>query len=261
MTPRDRVVGATARMRPGPSERRSGRPSSRRAWRAAAVLVLLVPCLATVAGCDPRMALYFLQPFEPKVDAPGPKLKDKRVVVITKAVPNALNDFATLDRELTREFCSILKTEYGKKIEVVDTDKVYAWDQAHPTWTNPAELATAFDADYVVFFEVGHFQISDPSSPAMYQGNSSVHIHVVENAYPTDDRKRPITDLPKETKVAYTADKDTIFPTHNPMPVSSEVSPTAFKNKFLKLVATELSWNFVDHAPGDDIQDISFHES
>lgn len=234
---------------------RSGRRSLR-----AALLLIAAPALVVLAGCDPRMAMYFLQPFEPTVSAPGPNVKDKRVVVISKVVPGALNDFATLDRELTREFSSALRAKHGKKVDVVDADKVYAWDLAHPNWTDPSALADAFDADMVIVLEVGNFQIQDPSSPGMYQGNSNVHIHVVERAHPNDDRGRPMTDLPKESRVVYTADKDTIFPIHNPLPVSSEVSPTAFKTKFLKLVATELSWHFIDHAPGDNIQDASFRD-
>lgn len=250
MTARNALARAAAR--------KPARPGRRRLLRAAAVLLMAVPGLLALAGCDPRMALYFLQPFEPTVSAEGPSLKDKRVVVITKAVPGALYDFATLDRELTREFVSLIRAKHGKRVDIVDTDKVYAWDQAHPSWTDAAELAEAFDADLVIFLELAQFQIQDPSTPEMYQGQSSVHIHVVERAHPNNDRGKPMTDLPKETKVSYTADKDTVFPIHNPMPVSAEVSATAFKTKFLKLVATEISWHFVDHAPGDNIQDTNF---
>lgn len=250
MTPRNALARAAGWI--------PARPGRRRLLRAAALLLVAAPGFAALAGCDPRMALYFLQPFEPTIPADGPSLKDKRVVVITKAVPTALNDFATLDRELTREFVSLIKEKHGKKVDIVDADKVFAWDQAHPSWTDVTELAEAFDADIAIFMEVARFQIHDPSSPAMYQGQSSVHIHVVGRAHPTDDRGKPLTDLPKESKVIYTNDKDTVFPIHSPMPISAEVSNSAFKNKFLKLVATELSWHFVDHAPGDNIQDTNF---
>ena len=33
------------------------------------------------------------------------------------------------------------------------------------------------------------------------------------------------------------------------------MSKTAFKSAFVKVVVDELSWRFVGHAPGDDIQD------
>ena len=255
MTPRDLLLPTGAR-RPG---RPCPLPGRRRLLRAAALLLLAGPGLLTLAGCDPRMALYFLQPFEPTVAAAGPNLKGKRVVVISKAVSGALNDFATLDRELTRELVALLRAGV-KKIDVVDPDKVYAWDQAHPSWTDAAELAVAFDADYVIYLEVGSFQIQNPSTPGMYQGQASVHIHVVEHTYPLDDRGHPQEDRPKESRVSYSNDKDSVFPQHNPIPASAEVSAAAFKNRFLKLVATELSWNFVSHAPGDDIQDVDFRD-
>lgn len=250
MTPRNALARAAART--------PARPGRRRLLRAAALLLVAVPGFATLAGCDPRMALYFLQPFEPTVPAEGPDLKDKRVVVVTKAVPAALSDYPTLDRELTREFVALIKAKHGKKVDIVDMDKVFAWDQAHPNWTDVADVAEAFDADVAIFMEVARFQIHDPASPAMYQGHSSVHIHVVERTSPTDDRGKPLADLPKESKVTYTTDKDTVFPIHSPIPISAEVSNSAFKNKFLKLVATELSWHFIDHAPGDNIQDTNF---
>jgi hypothetical protein len=215
--------------------------------------------LATLAGCDPRQAMYFLQPFEPKVAAPGPSLKGKKVVLIAKATPGATGDFVALDRELTREVRSLLAAKV-KKIELVDDTKVWTWDQAHPNWSDPAELAEAFDADIAIMLEIGMFQIQSPSSPDMFEGHSAVHIRVVERAHPKDDRGREQTDRPKQTSVIYDDDRETTFPVRGPVPASAEVTATGFKNKFLKLVATEVSWHFVDHAPGDNIQEVKFGE-
>src|SRR5690349_24649764 len=105
--------------------------------------------------------MYFLQPFEPTVAAQGPSLKGKKVVLIAKSAPGALGAFASLDRDLTREIATILRANI-KKIELVDSDRVWAWDQAHPQWTDPSELAEAFDADIVVFLEIQDFRIQEP---------------------------------------------------------------------------------------------------
>ena len=43
-----------------------------RTRRAAASIVVTAAGLLALAGCDPRTVLYFLQPFEPTVPAPGP---------------------------------------------------------------------------------------------------------------------------------------------------------------------------------------------
>jgi hypothetical protein len=224
-------------------------------------LCLAAGCLAagllTLTGCDPRQMAYFLQPFEPQIPAPGPELKGKRVVVIAKAVPGALYDQPTLDRELADEIASTLRSKV-KKIDVVNVDKVYAWDQANPTWSDPAELAAAFKADMVIDLEVQSYQIQDPSSPGLFEGRSSVHVRVTERAAPRDDRGREIAGQPLETKVVYENDRETTFPVRGPIPASAEVTRSAFQNKFLKLVAMELSWYFVSHAPGDNIQDVRF---
>jgi hypothetical protein len=213
--------------------------------------------LLALAGCDPRQAVYFLQPFEPTVAAEGPSLKGKKVVLIAKAAPGALGDFVSLDRELTREVAAILRAGV-KKIELVELDRVWAWDQAHPRWTDPAELAEAFDADMVVFLEIQEFRIQDPSSPGMFEGHSTVHIRVVERAHPKDARGREQTDLPKRTQIVSDTDRETTFPLRGPIPASAEVSASTFKQRFLKLVATEVSWHFIDHAPGDNVQDVRF---
>lgn len=234
------------------------RPTARTRRAALLTLAGTVPLgLLALAGCDPRQAAYFLQPFEPKVIAPGPNLKGKKVVLIAKSAPGALAGFASLDRDLTREVASILRANV-KKIELIEADRVWAWDQAHPRWTDPADLVEAFDADIAVFLEIQDFRVQDPSSPGMFEGHSAVHIRVVERAYPKDSRGRAQTDLEKRTEIVSDADRETTFPMRGPVPASSEVTATSFKHKFLKLVATEVSWHFVDHAPGDNVQDVSF---
>lgn len=243
-------------MTPRPLTRMPARVGRRRFGSRLLGLAFAVGLLG-LAGCDPRQMLYFVQPFEPQIPAPGPDLRGKRVVVIAKGVPGALYDFPTLDRELTREVATILRAK-AKKIDVVEPEKVYAWDQAHPSWTDPAELAEAFDAQYVIYLEIQQFQTQDPSSPGLFEGHASVHVRAVEREHPKDDRGRLLEDLPKETKVAYEADRDSTFPVRGPLPASAEVTGSAFKNRFLTLVATELSWHFVSHAPGDDIQDVDF---
>jgi hypothetical protein len=207
-----------------------------------------------MAGCDPRMALYFLQPFEPTIAAPCPPLKGKRVVLIAKATPGARNDSPTIDHELAREVAKILR-EKVKRIDMVDMDKVWAWDQAHPSWTDPAELAEKFEADFAIFFEISEFQIQSPSSPEVFEGRAKIHVRVTELDHPKDSRGRAMRDQPKKAEIVYDDDHDTVYPVNGPMPASSDFSAPVFKKKFVRLVATELSWYFVEHATGDSIHD------
>jgi hypothetical protein len=228
-----------------------------RTRRAAALLSAAL--LLGLVGCDPRQALFFLQPFDPTVAAPCPSLKGKRVVILTTAVPGTQNDFVTLDRDLTRELVPILR-EKIKKIDIVDTDKVFAWAQAHPSSTNPADAARAFEADVVIFLEIQQFEVTNINSPELLNGKSNIHIQVTELDYPKDSRGRAMKDKPKEEKEIYSGDRDTVFPKTGAIPVSADVSRATFKGRFLKLVANEVSWHFVEHAPGDDIQDTKFNQ-
>jgi hypothetical protein len=225
----------------------------RAAWLLAAVGLL------TLAGCDPRSILYFLQPFEPTIAPPGPALKGKRVVILVHAVSGTQADFPALDRDLARGLAAILRQKV-KKIDVVEPEKVRGWVEAHPTYSDPAEAGLAFDADFVIFLEVETFRIQDPSSPGLFEGTSKVHIQVHRLRPPTDSGGQPIAGRPRESEVVYDDTHDTNFPIRGPIPMDVGVSRTAFKTKFLDLVVTEVSWHFVGHAPGDNIQDVKFSE-
>jgi len=228
-----------------------------RTRRAAASLVIASAGLLSLAGCDPRTLIYFLQPFEPTIAAPGPSLKGKKVVVLTHAASGTQNDFQAIDHDLAKEVVAIFRKNV-KKIDVVDPDKVATWVEEHPTWTDPVEAAKAFDADIVVFLELETFQVQNPSSPGLLEGNARTHIQAFELAHPKNSRGREMTDKPKESHSIWDDYRDTKFPIRGPMPTDTGVSPMAFKTKFLHVVATEISWHFIAHAPEDDIQDVKF---
>lgn len=231
-----------------------------RAWtrrRVSAVLLLGIAGLACLPGCDPRTILYFLQPFEPTIAAPGPSLKGKKVVILTHVVPTAQTDYVSLDRELTREIVRIFR-EKVKKIEIVDQEKVWSWMEAHPSWSDPSEAAKAFEADIAIFLEIEQFTISNPNSPGMLEGIAKTNIQVIEMEYPKNTKGKRMTDQPKESNIVYTDVRDTTFPARGPIPSDTGVSKASFRQKFLKLAAAEVSWHFIEHAPGDDIQDVKF---
>lgn len=231
----------------------------RRAPKLAAALAAALVGLGALAGCDPRQAMYFLQPFENKIKAPCPSLKGKKVVILPAVVPGVSAEFLTLDREIAGELARILRQNV-KKVQVVEPSEVADWAQNKPTWTDPVEAARAFDADVVIFLEIREFQIQDPSSPGLFEGRSTVHVRAVELAYPKDDRGREIVDQPKKAEIIYEGDRSTAFPVTGHIPLDPGVSVANFRSTFLKLVVKEVSWAFVDHAPGDNIQNTRFNE-
>jgi hypothetical protein len=234
------------------------------AWKPLRRAILGLAVLGTtfaLAGCDPRQALYFLQPFDPKIPPPegSPNLKGRRVVVLASAVAGTQNEYMAIDRDIAAELVRTLRKNV-KKIDVVDPDKVFDWARNKPTMTDPADAAKAFEADIVISLEIQNFQVQDPRDLEMYHGKSNIHIRVTELAYPKDDRGRDITDKPKESKVIYEDDRDTEFPVTGGIPMGTGVSKATFKNRFLKIVNEQLSWHFIEHAPGDNIQDTKFQE-
>lgn len=229
-----------------------------RTRRAAASLVIAAAGLLTLAGCDPRTLLYFLQPYEPTVPAPGPKLKGKKVVVLVHAVEGTQQDFQSLDREVMREVITILRKNV-KKIEVVDLEKTWTWMEGHPNWSDPAEAAKAFEADIALFFEVESFQVANPSSPGLLEGTGKTHIQAFELDYPKNSKGKKLTDQPKESRSIYDSYQDSVFPVRGPVPEGNGISRNAFRNKFLSVMCNELTWHFVDHSPEDDIQEVKFN--
>jgi hypothetical protein len=212
--------------------------------------------LLALTGCGEWA--YFLQPWDDMVPAEGPPLKGKTVVVLCHVSPSAGTEFGDLGRDLTREIAKVLRKEVTN-IKVIDPDKVNKWDQEHPSWTDPSEAAKAFEADMAIFLDVTKFDTEDRNSPGLMEGNSSINIQLWEIAFPKNSKGKENKNQAKESNKVYEDQADTTFPIRGPIPKDTGISPTSFKIKFIKLVATEISWHFVDHAPGDDIQDVKFN--
>ena len=91
------------------------------------------------------------------------------------------------------------------------------------------------------------------------RGRISAHSSPANDAHPKNSRGHENKSQPKEASKVYEEQADTTFPVRGPVPKDTGVTPSSFRIKFLKLVGTELSWHFVEHAPGDDIQDVKFN--
>ena len=232
-------------------------PRTRTRMRHASALVLVVAALAATAGCDPRTIMYFLQPFEPTVPAKGPSLKGKKVVVLTRATSSAMGEFPSIDREIEREFLALLRKN-GKKITFVEPDKVHTWVEGHPDWTDPTDAARDFEADVAIFLELEQFQIQAPGDLNLLQGHSKIHLKAIELKPAKNSKGREVADKPKESEEIWNDYQETEFPTRGHVPIESAGGRESFKNKFMKVVAAEASWHFVEHAEGDDIQDVRF---
>ncbi|WP_337176342.1 hypothetical protein [Paludisphaera sp.] len=225
--------------------------------RRLAPAALAVGLLLTTTGCDPRTLFYFLQPYESTIPAPGPSLKNKKVVVLSAADSATLAQFPGLERDLSRQFVKNLRKH--KKITVVDPEKVSDWIQGHPNWTDPTQAARDFEADVVIVLEVEQFRTRHPGDLNVLQGSSKVHIQAFELKHPTNSKGKPMTDQEKESEAIYDDYCETEFPRRGPIPMDSGVGEPTFKSKLLQIVSNECSWHFVEHAQADMIEDVRFH--
>jgi hypothetical protein len=223
--------------------------------RLALVALLAGGSLLALGGCDPRTLAYFLQPFEPTIPPPcETSFEGKKVVILCRAVSDSLGEYSSLERDLTREVASIFRKKI-KKITVVDPDKVATWVEAHPKETDPAEVARDFDADIVVFLEVEHFETQNSGDLNMLHGMARVHVKAYEMDYPKNSKDKPIKDQPKEANELYDGYAEPSFPDRGPIPIDNGSSRSKFRITFVKVVAKEISWHFIEHAPDDSIQD------
>jgi hypothetical protein len=223
--------------------------------RLAIAAVVAGGTLIAISGCDPRTLAYFLQPFEPTIPPPcETSFQGKKVVILCHATSGAMGEFSALERDLSRELTAILRKKV-KKITIVDPDKVATWVEAHPKWTDPADVARDFDAGIVIFLEVEQFRLQAPGDLNMLHGESKVHIQAFEMQYPKNSKDKPIKDQPKEAISIYDEYGETSFPNRGPIPIDTGSSRSKFRITFTKIVAKEISWHFVEHAEDDSIQD------
>ncbi len=226
--------------------------------RIAAPMVLGLGLLTLAGGCDPRSLVYFLQPFEQTIKPPCPSLKGKKVAILTHAGAGPRTERQSIDQDLANGLARILRQEV-KRIEVVPYDKVKVWADAHPHYTSPSEAGLAFDADIVIFLEIEEYSTRDRLSPGMLSGSSRIHVQVHELKPPTDDRGKAIEGQPRVSEIVHDDYVETAFPrVQGSFPIDASINPTSFGKKFFDLVVTEVSWHFVAHAPGDNIQDTNF---
>ncbi len=233
------------------------RPSSRARFTALSI-ALATLSLLSIAGCDPRTLFYFLQGEDPSTPPPcRTNLKGKKVVIVSNASPSALGETPTLGRDISKGVAAILKEKISK-IEIVPISKVSTWVEGHPSWTKHSELAEAFDAEYVIFFEIESFKVTDPSSPQMLHGDSRIHVVVTEWAHPKDDKGKPMKDQPKEENEVFDNYVEPSFPKTGPIPMDTANGRSKFLKGYIELVSTEVAYLFVNRPMGEDIQGNKF---
>jgi hypothetical protein len=203
------------------------------------------------SGCNPLTMMYFLfgAP-EKKLPAEFPltaeKKKETKLLVLFSAPVNMDYDFIGADRLLTSEFIQALTLglkENKEKVTIVPSRKIDKYKEDHPNWRsrNPSEIGEAFEADFVVNFEIEELRMYMPGSrKQFFQGFA----RVTGTAY---DLTKPDSE-PKELQ-EFTLE----YPRGTPIAVESNESISKFRQKFLQQIAVELSWKFTAHELRDKV--------
>jgi hypothetical protein len=199
-----------------------------------------------LVGCNLMALPYFLMlgqeaKAEPK---PGWKLastdkeKEVKVLILASAPMETRPEFLRIDRDLTRLLYQSLTSGFKRnkeKVTVINPTQVEQYKDSHPQWrySGPADIGKAFHADYVIDLEINQISLYEAgSSESLFHGQCDIAINLVDVAHPSDVHSDGFTR---------------IYPTSRGAIDAMGSSPLLFRQKFLEVVANELSWKFTAH--------------
>lgn len=219
-----------------------------RGYLAGLILVVL-----SSSGCNLMALPFFLIPgAEPKHEArcklvPHDEQKAARVVILSSCGLETRPEFLRVDRELSRLMYMQLQDGFKKnqeRVRLVAMSQVEKYKDDHPNWhsLSPEEIGKHFSADYVIELEINAMTLYEPGSAnTLFRGHAEISIDVVDVRKPAEG---PIY------KEEYSID----YPrARGPIP-ASEGSVSQFRQRFLSVIARELSWRFTSHLVEDDFK-------
>jgi hypothetical protein len=204
-------------------------------------------------GCNVMSLPFFLIPgleptHEPKCRlASDDKKKEVKVLILASSGLDTRAEFVRVDRELSRLLALQLDEAFKKnkeKVSVVPFSQVEKYKDEHPNWRalDSEEIAMHFEADKVVNLEVNKVTLYEAGSAnTLFRGHAEISIDVI------DASKSAAGPIYSEE---YTCEYPRV---RGPIPVGDSNS-AQFRQRFLSVVARELSWRFTSHLVEDDHQ-------
>ncbi len=215
------------------------------------LLAALIFTATLTAGCSLMSLPYFFLPdADPKTDPKCPlaskdKEKTVKVLILSQSSLDTRPEFLRVDRDLARMLSQSMGDGFKKnkeKVVMVRNSLVEAYKDEHPNWKvmGAAEIGKQFNADYVVEVAVNGISLYEPGSyNTFFRGRCDISVvvhdvhHTSEGAIFSDEY---VTEYPRA---------------RGPIDASSG-NPAQFRQKFLSVVARELSWYFTSHLVEDD---------
>lgn len=197
-----------------------------------------------LAGCSFPQSLYFIMP-EAKDPAELKRLanedgkKEMKVVLWTYMSLDPREEFIQADRHLAvklAEEIHRLSEENREKVTIVKPNLVEQYKSQHSNWQalDLTKVGHDFKADYVVNLEIDKLSLYEPNAnQQLYRGQTEIQVSVVDMQHPDDVQSKEFSDrYPAEARGDMTP---------------FELTPHAFRDKFLDHVAKRLAFYFVEH--------------
>lgn len=190
-----------------------------------ACLLLLAP----LAGCAKVLATAVYVIKGTNVDAEYDGLEGKKVAVVCRQLASLQYRDSTVPRDLAAKIGSLLGAN-GKKIEVIDQQKVAEWTDEN-AWEEFTQIGKALEADMVVGIELEDFRLHQGQT--LYQGRANVQIKVYDMK---DGGKLVFEKTPRPS----------IYPPNTGIP-TSEKQESQFRREYVGILADEIGRHFYSH--------------
>ncbi|MBW3542789.1 MAG: hypothetical protein KY476_21210 [Planctomycetes bacterium] len=213
--------------------------------------VLLAGVAAGLSGCSLFVMAGKMIFGDPQVTAPfkhatGLDLprSHKKVLVVSTAASVVGPEVGSLRYDLTTLVARRLKRS---GIRLIDENRVAGWmDDNGGVWTSEAELAQAFDADYIVHIDVESFTYRVPSSPELYRSEATGTVTAWEVITDGEGGR-------KRTERVFNSRFVSQYPEHNPAHSSEISSERVFVRRAVDRMASRIAQMFFDHPYADEM--------
>ena len=221
------------------------RPSRR--WRLAGLLIL-AGVLTT--GCSlPSMAYFLVTGFQEPMEEPGDmKLasaehgKEVKALILTYAAIPMRPEILTIEQDLSGYLVRQLQQsckDNREKVVFIPPGKVQEYKNQHHDWyLKPEAVGKHFNADKVVYLEIGRLSLYERGNQ-LYCGRTSISVKLFDLTKPEE----------WHTENTFAAE----YPPSGRAISVDDKSPHAFYLEFLGYIVKHLSWYFTAHPVSESV--------
>lgn len=164
------------------------------------------------------------------------------VLIICSAPHRLLANFQSLQIDIVDRVSRNLESH---NVQVIPSGDVAAWYDDHGEWGDYSDLASEFDARYVLHIEIREFDYRVPESENLMQGKAEGRIRVHEVYEEGKQTPIPVTQV-------FDRDFSLKFPTSYPVPREKR-SEDMFLQGFLDRLSLHISQYLYDYRASESI--------